>query len=198
VPERARPVPEGAAWTPKGRARCPKGAAWTPKGAAWTQKGKTHGIIVDYLGVFDDVAKALEFDEKGFRSVVSNIAGLAEKLTEVLQKCLAFFPGVDRSKTGYEGLIAAQDCLPNNEVRDAFAAEYTVLARLWEAISPDPVLSPHETDYRWFSQVYVSVQPTSGNGRLLWHALGAKTIELIHQNVHVEAVHDDLETLVLD
>ena len=28
---------------------------------------KTHGLIVDYLGVFDDVAKALEFDEEGFR-----------------------------------------------------------------------------------------------------------------------------------
>jgi hypothetical protein len=29
-------------------------------------------------------------------------------------------------------------------------------------------------------------------------ALGAKTIELIHQNVHVNPVRDDLETLVVD
>jgi type I restriction enzyme R subunit len=29
-------------------------------------------------------------------------------------------------------------------------------------------------------------------------SLGAKTIELIHQNVHVDAVRDDLDTLVLD
>jgi type I restriction enzyme R subunit len=28
--------------------------------------------------------------------------------------------------------------------------------------------------------------------------LGAKTIELVHQNVHLESVRDDLETLVLD
>jgi hypothetical protein len=32
------------------------------------------------------------------------------------------------------------------------------------------------------------VRPTSGNGRLLWHALGAETAELINQNVHVESV----------
>jgi type I restriction enzyme, R subunit len=106
--------------------------------------------------------------------------------------------GVDRAKTGYEGLMAAQECLPSNEVRDAFAAEFTVLGKLWEAVSPEPVLQPYEADYRWLSQVYVSVQPTNGNGKLLWHALGAKTIELIHQNVHVEAIRDDLETLVLD
>ena len=159
---------------------------------------KTHGIIVDYLGVFDDVAKALQFDENGFRSVVSNIAGLKDKIAGAIQKCLVFFAGVDRTQTGYEGLMAAQECLPNNDVRDAFAAEYSVLARLWEAVSPDPVLMPFITDYRWLTQVYVSVQPTSGTGRLLWHALGAKTIELIHANVHVATVHDDLDTLVMD
>jgi len=38
------------------------------------------------------------------------------------------------------------------------------------------------------------VKPPSGNGKLLWHALGAKTVELINQNVHVESVRDDLET----
>jgi type I restriction enzyme, R subunit len=52
--------------------------------------------------------------------------------------------------------------------------------------------------YRWLTQVYTSVQPTSGTGKLIWHTLGAKTIELIHQNIHVDAVRDDLETLVLD
>lgn len=159
---------------------------------------KQHGLIVDYLGVFDDVAKALEFDEAGFRDVVGNIARLEDQLPEALQKCLAFFPGVDRSESGYEGLIAAQECIPNNDVRDAFAAEYSVLERLWEAISPNPMLLAFEHDYRWLSQVYVSVQPTSGTGKLIWHVLGAKTIELIHRNVHVTEIRDDLETLVLD
>src|SRR5207245_5306705 len=35
-------------------------------------------------------------------------------------------------------------------------------------------------------------------GKLLWHALGAKTIDLIHENVRVDAIRDDLETLILD
>lgn len=159
---------------------------------------KTHGLIVDYLGVFDDVAKSLEFDEEGFRRVVSDIANLKTKLPEAMQKCLAYFPGLDLSLTGFEGLLAAQECLPNNEIRDLFAADYSYLSSLWEAISPDPLLAPYESDYRWLSQVYISIQPTSGTGALLWHSLGAKTIELIHQNVHVETVRDDLDEIVLD
>ena len=159
---------------------------------------KSYGLIVDYLGVFDDVAKALEFDDESVRKVVSNIQELKNTFPEAMQKCLTFFTGVDRTVQGYEGLIAAQECLPNNTVRDNFAAEFSVLNRLWEAISPDPFLSQYEIDYRWLSQVYQSVQPSGGQGKLLWHALGAKTIELIHQNVHVEALRDDLDTLILD
>lgn len=159
---------------------------------------KTHGLIVDYLGIFDDVAAALEFDDQSVKQVVSNIQELKEKLPEAMQKCLAFFPGIDREQQGYEGLMAAQECLPNNEVRDNFAAEYSALNKIWEALSPDTVLGPFEKDYKWLSQVYQSVQPSSGHGKLIWHSLGAKTIELIHQNVHVDAVRDDLDTLVLD
>ncbi len=159
---------------------------------------KTHGLIVDYLGIFDDVAAALEFDDQSVKQVVSNIQELKDKLPEAMQKCLVFFTGCDRTLQGYEGLIAAQQCLPNNEVRDNFAAEYNVLSKIWEALSPDTVLGPFEKDYKWLSQVYQSVQPSSGHGKLIWHSLGAKTIELIHQNVHVDAVRDDLDTLVLD
>lgn len=160
--------------------------------------GKTHGLIVDYLGIFDDVATALDFDEKAVQKVITNLDELKKELPGVVARCLAFFPGVDRTVGGYEGLIAAQDCLPDNETRDKFAAEYSVLSRLWEALSPDPCLGPYEKDYKWLTQVYESVKPPSGNGKLLWHALGAKTIELVHENVHLETVRDDLDTLVMD
>ena len=159
---------------------------------------KTHGLIVDYLGIFDDVAQALQFDEKGVRKTVSNIAELIGKLPAAIQQCLAYFAGCDRTLHGYEGLIAAQECLPNNTVRDAFAADFSVLSKIWEAVSPDPVLTQYEKDFRWLVQVYESLKPSTGTGRLLWHRLGAKTIELIHKNVHVDAVRDDLDTLVLD
>jgi len=159
---------------------------------------KTHGLIVDYIGIFDDVARALDFDEKAVQRVVSNIDELRKALPVQMQKCLAFFPGVDRGVGGYEGLMAAQQCLPNNEARDKFAANYIVLGTIWEALSPDSCLGPYESDYKWLTRVYESVKPPSGNGKLLWHALGAKTVELINENVHVESVRDDVETLVMD
>lgn len=159
---------------------------------------KTHGLIVDYIGIFDDVAKALDFDEKAVQQVVSNIDELKRALPEQMQKCLAFFPNIDRTVGGYEGLMTAQEHLPNNNIRDNFAAEYSVLGTIWESLSPDSCLTPYQKDYRWLTQVYESVKPPSGNGKLIWHALGPKTIDLINENVHLESVRDDVETLVLD
>lgn len=160
--------------------------------------GKTHGLIVDYLGIFDDVAKALNYDDKSVQKAISNIKEVADQIPVWIEKCLAYFPDVDRSVAGYEGLIAAQECLPDNEKRDAFAADFSVLTKAWEAISPHPCLAQYTPDYKWLSQVYESIKPPSGRGKLLWHALGAKTIELVHENVTLEIVDDDLETLVLD
>lgn len=161
-------------------------------------QNKTHGLIVDYLGIFDDVSRSLDFDERSVQQVITNLDELKKQFPLTLATCLSYFPNVDRSIGGYEGLIAAQECLPNNERRDAFAADYSILSQLWEALSPDRFLQTYKTDYRWLSEVYESVRPPSGHGKLLWHGLGAKTVDLIHENVHVEAVHDDLETLVMD
>ena len=153
-------------------------------GDVWPRNNK-EGKITSYRGSY--------FGPDGKRRYVSG-----KNKEETRRKLREARTGVDRTVGGYEGLIAAQECLPDNETRDRFAGEYSVLSRLWEALSPDPVLQPHKTDYRWLTQVYESVKPPSGNGKLLWHALGAKTVEMVHENVHLETVRDDLETLVMD
>jgi type I restriction enzyme R subunit len=162
-------------------------------------KDKTHGLIVDYYGVFDNVAKALEFDEATVRHVITNIGTLKKKLKQAIAMCLEHFPNVDRSVEGYEGLLLAQECVNTNVKRDAFAKDYSYLSKLWEALSPDSLLNVYEKDYRWLTKVYESVKPPSGDtGRLLWHALGAQTVKLIHEHIHVEKISDDLEKIILD
>jgi len=159
---------------------------------------KDHGLIVDYLGIFDNVGRALDFDMAEMREVISNISKLREELPKAIAKCLSHFKGVDRSVEGYEGLLAAQDCLPSNKKRDEFAGDYSYLTKHWEAVSPDPILKRFFKDYTWLTQVYQSIQPPSGNGKLIWHALGAKTLELIYQNIEVQTIRDDLDTLIMD
>jgi len=161
-------------------------------------QGKTHGLIVDYIGIFDDVAKALDFDETSMRRIITNIEEIKKQLPALLKKCLRYFMGIDRTIEGWEGLMAAQECLPTNKEKDAFAADYRVLNRAWDALSPDSFLSPYKVDYQWLSRVYESVKPTDGRGGLIWASLGAKTIELVHQNVIVGEADEDMDILSMD
>lgn len=161
-------------------------------------EGKTFGLIVDYIGIFDNVAKALDFDEAGMRKVITNIEEVKKQLPALMRKCLSYFMGVDRNIDGWEGLMAAQECIPTNKEKDEFAADYVVLNRAWNALSPDPFLGQYKFDYQWLSRVYESVKPTDGRGGLIWASLGPKTMELVHENLDVGDVHEDEEIITMD
>lgn len=159
---------------------------------------KSFGRIVDYFGIFDDAAKALEFDEKSIQQVITNLSELRDKLPQAMKDALSHFEGVDRILEGFEGLETAQNAINSNEKKDAFARDFKYLAKLWESLSPDNILNLYNKDYKWLAQVYESVKPASDNiGKLLWMTLGAQTTQLIHENIHVGPVHP-LDEFVLD
>jgi len=159
---------------------------------------KTFGCIVDYFGVFDDAAKALEFDEQSVKQVITNLGDLRSRLPQAMADALRHFEGVDRTLEGFEGLEAAQNAINTDEKKDAFAKDFKYLAKLWESLSPDNILDVYNQDYKWLAQVFESVKPASDNvGKMLWLALGAQTTQLIHENIHVGEVHT-LEEFVLD
>ena len=163
-----------------------------------TYAGKTYGLVIDYLGIFDDVAKSLVFDDKTVQTVITNINELKGQLPGAMAAALSYFEGIDRAIGGYEGLLAAQKALPTQADRDSFGGSYSIVSQLWEAISPDPVIGAFIPDYKWLTDVYTSITPVDMTGRLVWHALGAKTLELINEHITVEVPRNDLETITLD
>jgi type I restriction enzyme R subunit len=159
---------------------------------------KTFGCIVDYFGVFDDAAKALEFDEESVKQVITNLGDLRSRLPKAMADALNHFEGVDRTLDGFEGLEAAQNAIGTDDKKDAFAKDFKYLSKLWESLSPDNILDPYNQDYKWLAQVFESVKPASDTvGKMLWLALGAQTTQLIHENIHVGEVHT-LDEFVLD
>jgi type I restriction enzyme R subunit len=160
--------------------------------------GKTFGRIVDYFGVFDDAAKALEFDEESVKQIITNLNELKEKLPQAVVNTLLHFDGVNRNLEGFDGLELAQNAINNDDKKDAFARDYKYLSKLWESLSPDRILDTYQRDYKWLSQVFESVRPASDHvGKLLWFSLGAQTTKLIHENIHVGDIHH-LDEFVLD
>ena len=160
-------------------------------------ENKKSGLIVDFVGVFDNVAKSLAFDEESVKNIIKNLEEIKALIPSYVADCVAFFPGVDRTVGGWEGLSAAQQAIRDPQRKTDFARNFARLAKTWEIVSPDEALKPHQADYTWLASVYQSVRPVS-TGNLIWSILGAKTIEIIHQNIDTIDIGMPLEELVVD
>ena len=158
---------------------------------------KTCGLIVDFVGVFDNVAKSLAFDEESIKTVVKNIDEIREQIPAFMDECLSFFPGVDRTLGDWECLQAAQQCLRDEEVKTNFAKHFARLSRAWDIVSPNKYLDQYQDDYSWLANVYQSLRPVTGPS-LIWTLLGAKTIEIIHNSIDSINIGTPLEDLVIN
>lgn len=165
-----------------------------------TGQEKLFGLIVDYVGLGNQIAQALrdaDPDRGGRRPV--DVDGLAEEFVTAMDTTMERFGGIDRHDTSFAALMAAQERIPAGEVRQAFAADFLRVQGMWEFLDPSPVTTAHKVDYGWLAQVYESVQPTGVSDALLWHRLGAKTLELVHGHItEVRVTGSGLDEVIVD
>lgn len=165
-----------------------------------TGQEKHYGLIVDYVGLGNELATALQSadpDTGGKRPV--DVDGLLDELTSALATTLDRFDGIDRTDFSFTALHSAQEKIPPGDARDVFAADFTRTQALWEFLHPSPKLDPHQDDYRWLAQVYESVRPAGVSDALLWHRLGAKTLEMVHAHISdVKVTGTGLDEVIVD
>ena len=165
-----------------------------------TGQEKLHGLVVDYVGLGAELAKAVAVSDTGVRKALpADVDELVEILDEYVATCMARFEGIDRTTSGFEQLYAAQERLPDQANRDAFAIEFLRAEGLFEFLWPDTALRAVESDYKWLARIYKSVAPTDAADKLLWQRLGAKTAQIIYE--HLSDVTIDatgLETVAID
>jgi type I restriction enzyme R subunit len=165
-----------------------------------TRAEKNYGLIVDYIGLGNQIAlalKAADPDQPGKRPV--DVNALAAEFEAQLAVALQRFAGIDRTDGSFAALQAALQRLPDQEARDAFAKEFTACEALWEFLDPHPTLDTRRDDYRWLAQVYTASRPSKPSNDLLWARLGAKTMAMVHGAMSdVQVTGTGLEEVVVD
>lgn len=165
-----------------------------------TGQEKLHGLVVDYVGLGAELAKAVAVKNTGLRpSLPAEVDELFAVLTELVQSTARPFASIDRSTEAYEQLLAAQEVLSTVEARSDFAEQFVRCEALFELLWPDTRLRPIEEDYRWLARIYASVTPTVDADALLWHRLGGKTRALIGEYISgVEVAEAEAEAIAID
>jgi type I restriction enzyme, R subunit len=159
-----------------------------------TGQQKLHGLIVDYVGLGKELAKALS--TKATMKPGQNqedVEILLGELTAEVAKTISQFESVDKEASVFNQIHDAQQILDTIEKRDEFAAQFMRCQGLFEFLWPDTKLRPIEEGYRFLARVYASIAPNNSADLLLWQKLGSKTMEIVH--THLTGITIDADKL---
>jgi type I restriction enzyme R subunit len=165
-----------------------------------TGQQKLHGLVVDYVGLGKELAKALMTKSTSIPGQnQEDVEVLLSELMAEVANTVARFESVDRSALIFNQIHDAQQILDTLPKREEFAAQFMRCQGLFEFLWPDMKLRPIEEDYRFLAKVYSSIAPNKAADLLLWQKLGAKTMEIVHE--HLTGVTIDgkqLEKVAMD
>ncbi len=115
---------------------------------------KTNGLIIDFVGIFDNLEKALAFDSEDIKGIVEGIDVLKERFEELIrvgrEEYLPVFDPNEPDRVAEAILQRFKD----KPLREEFYRFFRELQELYEVLSPDPFLRPFLDDYRKLVEMY--------------------------------------------
>jgi type I restriction enzyme R subunit len=165
-----------------------------------TGQQKLHGLIVDYIGLGKELAKALSTKPTMNPSQdQGDVEILLGELSAEIATTMQTFASIELEAPIFNQIHDAQQILDSLEKREVFAAQFMRCQGLFEFLWPDTKLRPIEEPYRFLARIYASIAPNNSADLLLWQKLGAKTMEIVHahlMNVTIDA--DKLDKVAMD
>ena len=150
---------------------------------------KPAGFVLDFVGIFEHLEKALAFDSDEVESVIQNIDVLKETFAKLMhenaQQYLPLAAGSD-DKAKERAIVHFKD----KETRETFFAFFKQVQNLYNILSPDAFLHPFIEDYQTLATLYGLIRNVNSDGSYVDKELTAKTQRLLQ--THTEA---DLFTL---
>lgn len=160
---------------------------------------KRTGVVVDYFGVFANLAKALNFDENVREEALIDWEALKATVPDEVSRCMESFKDITIADTR-DCLLAALRAIKDPDAAKIFEHNFKSLERLWEAVSPDPCLYEHRHVYNWLCGVYIAHRRRQrGVGqRDTYGELSAKTRQLVEENTAFIDLADSLPVFKID
>ncbi len=159
---------------------------------------KPHGFVLDFVGIFDMLEKALAFDSAEINAIVKDL-----KLLKVL-----FQHKMEQQAPGYLALIERNfddkdvDTLIEHfrdpARRKTFFKEYKEIEMLYEIISPDAFLRPFIDYYGTLSAIYHVVRKAYAKRIIVDREFQKKTRELVQKHVGTRYIEPVSETLIIN
>ena len=149
---------------------------------------KPYGFVLDFVGIFENLEKALAFDSDVVGSVIKNLDVLrkefAKRFREAAPRYMSYAHSWD--DRGKERAIAY---FGDKERREEFFKFFRGLQDLYNILSPDAFLRPFLKDYRAVASLYALIRHAYADTPYVDKEIVEKTRNLLQE--HTES--DDFE-----
>jgi type I restriction enzyme R subunit len=150
---------------------------------------KPHGFVLDFVGIFDKLEKALAFDSDEVNAVIKDLSLLKTLFKNKMeQKAPDYLALITRNfdDKDVDGLI---EHFRDKDRRKEFFKEYKEIEMLYEIISPDAFMRPYLKDYATLSAIYAVVRKAYAKTVYVDRDFQKKTHELVQK--HIDTVKID-------
>ncbi len=150
---------------------------------------KTNGLIVDFVGIFDNLERALAFDSKDVEGVVEGLDVLKERFADLMEQGRREFLPISSGKSADKAAEAVLEHFLDKERREAFYAYFRELEEVYEILSPDPFLRPFLEDYQGLVEMYRLLRSAYEPHVPVDKSFLRKTAEIVQRHTATSAVH---------
>jgi len=119
---------------------------------------KPAGFVLDFVGIFEKLEKALAFDSDVVGSVIKNIDTLKTTFETLMKGPAKEYLTLCKPPINDKSVEHAVESLSDKAKRENFYAFFKDIERLYEIISPDIFLRPYIDDYRNLSLLYAIIR----------------------------------------
>ena len=160
---------------------------------------KPHGFVLDFVGIFDKLEKALAFDSEEVNAIVKDLKLLKVLFENKMESKAPEYLGLIERNFDDKDVDALIEHFRDPERRKEFFKEYKEIEMLYEIISPDAFLRPFIDPYSTLSAIYAVVRNAYTKRVYVDRAFQKKTNELVQKHIGADFVAEPrAEYLVID
>ncbi|MEW8411290.1 MAG: HsdR family type I site-specific deoxyribonuclease [Candidatus Thiodiazotropha sp.] len=159
---------------------------------------KPHGFVLDFVGIFDKLEKALAFDSEEVNAIVKDLKLLKVLFENKMEQQAPEYLGLIERNFNDKDVDALIEHFRDPERRKCFFKEYKEIEMLYEIISPDAFLRPWMDDYCTLSAIYDVVRKAYAKRVQVDRAFQKKTRELVQQHVGTDYIRPVTEVLEIN
>ncbi len=144
---------------------------------------KPHGFVLDFVGIFDKLEKALAFDSEEVNAIVKDLKLLKALFQDKMESKAPAYLGLIERSFNDKDVDTLIEHFRDPERRKEFFKEYKEIEMLYEVISPDAFLRPFIEDYGTLSAIYDIVRKAYTRTVYVDRDFQKKTNELVQEQV---------------